>query len=129
MSVPVGNCAVRLQKLAGNFLCCKTFENIAPYWEEQSCLGLRKFYLEQTCKCAASGLTYSTDEALQDESLEAISLAHKTRLTAIGKGVPNPVIRKYIELTTRAADCINLRTLEELRTVTREIEALIGRSP
>lgn len=124
--VNVGTCASRLRKLAGNFLCCTTFQNTAPYWEEMSCLELKKFYLRQTCQCSSKGQDYSLDEALQDQALEAVAAAKKLRDRARSKGIANPIIREYVKSVDATVDCINMMTLGELRKTMAVIEKLIS---
>lgn len=122
--VDVGSCASRLRKLAGNFLCCQTFANYAPIWEEISCLELKRFYLERTCECAGSGSSYSTDEALQDGVLERYGALQKLRRKALQDGIQNPEIRAYVAEANEAIDCINERSLAILNS----IEARLGYS-
>ncbi|MBZ9940173.1 hypothetical protein LB533_03540 [Mesorhizobium sp. BR1-1-13] len=121
--VDVGSCASRLRKLAGNLLCCQTFANYAPIWEEISCLELKRFYLQRTCECASSG-SYSTDEALQDGVLERYGAFQQLRHRALREGIRNPAIRAYVAEAHEAVDCINQRSLITLKS----IEVWLGHS-
>lgn len=123
--VSVGSCASRMKKLAGNALCCSTFENTAAIWEEISCLKLKKYYLEKTCSCSTKGMAYSPDEALQDKTLEIAALAKKLKDKAIEHGITDAVISEYVSRISDAVDCVNLQSLETLRRTMNNIEEMI----
>jgi hypothetical protein len=123
--VNVGSCASRLRKLAGNFLCCKTFANTAPVWEEISCLQLKKHYLEKSCECAGQNGGYSLDETLQDSVYEQYQAFKTARKEAMKRGIPNKLIRSYVSEVTKRIDCINSQTLQIVTESTRQLETLL----
>jgi hypothetical protein len=126
--VPVGSCASRLRKLAGNFLCCTTFQNSAQIWEEISCLGLKKHYLEESCKCAEAG-GFSSDEALQDLVLEQYQAFKSARRKAIDRGIKNDLINSYVSEVSKHIDCINYQTLQIVTLAIASIEKIIDEQP
>ncbi|OUC12203.1 MAG: hypothetical protein B0A82_23720 [Alkalinema sp. CACIAM 70d] len=87
--VEVGSCASKLRKLDGNFLCCKAPQNIAPYWEEESCLHLKIFYLNKRCECGAKGRVFTDDDVLLDKFFEVSAAVNATAKKAMEKGIPN----------------------------------------
>ncbi|NRP21583.1 hypothetical protein LPJGGPFB_04842 [Ensifer adhaerens] len=123
--VEVGSCASRLRKLAGNLLCCKTYTNYAPIWEEISCLELKKFYLRKTCACRRSG-GFSTDEALQDTIIEKYGALQILRRKALKEGIRNPAIRAYVAEANEFFDCFNEHTLGTLNSIESRLGYELG---
>ncbi len=114
--VEVGSCASRLRLLAGNLICCNTFKNIAPVWEEISCLELKKFYLRKSCECADRG-QYSKDPVLQDGILERYGALMQLRHRALHAGVKDRSIRAVIDEAQKAVDCMNYKSLAILNAI------------
>lgn len=127
--VNVGSCASRLRKLAGNFLCCRTFANTAPIWEEVSCLQLKKHYLQKSCECAGAAGGYTQDEALQDSILEQYTVLKQLKKKAISKGIPNKLISNYVGDISRRIDCLNDQTLQILNASLRQLDDALKETP
>lgn len=123
--VEVGSCASRLKKLAGNFLCCKADATTARYWEEISCLDLKKYYLEQTCFCLSKGLSFSTDETIQDQTLELYATIRSLEKKGVNLGVQNSIIREIVKQASSIKNCYSIGSLEILRDIERKLSAAV----
>lgn len=126
--VGVGTCTSRLHKLFGhdfglsNTSVAKQVENR----EARGCLELKKAYLEQACKCASKGITLSTDEAIQDQTLEAASSVRDLETRARNRGIPNERIRAIVTRAAEIRDCYNIQTVETLRSTEQALERELG---
>jgi hypothetical protein len=125
--VNVGSCNSRLRKLFGNFEDLRTYVNLAAYQEERSCLELKINYLRMACQCSKYGLTFSTNEAVQDQTLEAFSAVRRLEIRARNEGIRNPIINRIVTEAADRRDCYNLQTIEMLRDTEHVLERVLAR--
>lgn len=126
--VEVGSCTSRLHRLFGrgfglsNTSIGKQVENR----EARGCLELKKAYLERACTCSSKGITMSTDEAIQDQTLEAAAAVRNIEARAREHGIPNGRIRALVARAAEIRDCYNIQTIETLRTTEQSLERELG---
>lgn len=124
----VGSCALRLKRLEGNFLCCKTHANIAPIWEEISCLRLKRYQLKKQCDCAKIGLEYSAEEVSENRAY-AIYLSIKAlKPLALAAGVRDKIVREYIKNADKALECVNENNIALLSRIETELRSALPRN-
>jgi hypothetical protein len=90
--------------------------------EARACLQLKLAYFERACKCASRGLTFSTDAALQDQTLETLSAVHDLQNDARDRGILNPTINKIVTRAEEISECANIQTLETLRSTEQVLD-------
>ena len=105
-----------------NSILRKYFRNLVASREEQSCLALKKEYLEQACKCTQRHLDYSFDDALHDQTFEAYSAIRKKEAEWRDKGILNEKINKWVAKAAEVRDCVNLQTLETLHSTEKALD-------
>jgi|GEM_PF-4890009 len=123
--VPVGPCAERLRMLEGNFLCCQTFQNTAPFWEEWSCLKLEYRRIEQDCACLRRGQKPGAETA-RDRSEELYvqvrDFAQQLRQRAAASG---PAIDGYLDHVGKLMSCVTDSTSSAISEVAQKMEQLM----
>jgi hypothetical protein len=130
--VLVGSCASRLAKLYRHGLVfgpgpgLTTVASKAANFEERSCLELKKAYLEKACKCTKQGMSFSTNEAIEDQTLEAYVEIQKLDKKWRDKAIKDPVINKIVTEAAKIRDCFNLQTVEILRDTEKKLERVLA---
>jgi hypothetical protein len=131
--VEIGSCASRLDKLFkrnpiafGPTQGITAFENKAANLEERSCLQLKQDYLRQACECSRKGTTFSTDEAIQDQTLEAYAAVQKLEKEGRDKGIKNPIIKKIVSKAAEIRDCYNVQTIEILHQTENTLNGILA---
>ncbi len=132
--VQVGSCTSRLVKLyrvgvvsgPADGVGLTTVASKVANHEERSCLELKKGYLEKACKCAKQGLTFSADEAIQDQTLEAYAAVQKLEKRARDRSIRNPIINKIVMEAASVRDCFSIGTIETFRNTQKTLETIVG---
>ena len=131
-AVEEDSCSSRLHKLFGHGfgeLDVIPYANQVAIRAEWGCLQLKQEYLQQACKCTKRGLTFSEDEAIQDQTLEAYSAVKRLEEKARSKGIQNKVINAWVKKAGEVRDCYNLQTIEILRRTEHALERELALSP
>jgi hypothetical protein len=127
--VEVGSCTSRLQKLFGklgefNLRVTSIAKQVANR-EARACLHLKREYLQNACKCIRKGITISTEEVIQDQSIEAFAAVKRLEQRARDHGVQSGIIRDIVERASEIRDCHNLQTIETLRSTERALRDVL----
>jgi len=126
--VEVGTCTSRLHRLFGDgFGLSDTAIAIqVENREKRGCLELKKAYLDRACECTRKGIALSTDQAIQDQTLEAASAVRELETRARNRGIPNERIRAIVTRAEQVRDCYNIQTIETLRGTEQVLEKVVG---
>jgi hypothetical protein len=133
--VEVGSCTSRLARLFGSDalhdfgLSLRAVARQVENREARGCLALKRAYLHRACECTRKGMTITTDEAIQDQSLETFSAVRNLEQRAQNQGIMNPRIRQIVQRASAVHDCYNLQTLETLRSTEQALDRELDLSP
>ena len=109
-----GKCAVTLLRLGAPApFALAPHESVKDAHEAISCLALEKWQLQQECKCHDGGLKFSRDDdAAERATLQAYKDIEFLRATATKIGVPNKVIRSFVERANEIKFCFDMNTVK-----------------
>lgn len=119
-----GLCSKRLAAVAGNLWYMSLDAATQAWAEELSCLELRKYYLERQCRCKEMGLAFEFDDAIVDESINHINKIYSAQKELRRRAVKNPMIKQYIDITSRIKECYSIQSVKTLESVAREIDKI-----